>query len=161
MIEIRKMGSTYVSFDTKKVLRHFGNVEGNKVIFMQEEALYLAEKGKAKITTNEKRLTLKEIMKGLKEKEFMRYVVYKDLRDRGYIAKEGIKFGGDFIVYEKGKVPGKDHSTWVCLVVKKEKNIKADEIVRVMRIAHSTNKALLLAVLTPKPIYYELKWKRI
>jgi tRNA-intron endonuclease len=161
MIEIRKIGSAYICLSPIQLKGFFGNAQGDKTIFMQEEALYLAEKGKAEIKEKEKRISIKEIVKRLSERDLAKYIVYKDLREKGYVAKDGTKFGGDFIVYDKGKVPGKDHSTWVCLVLGKEKNIKAKEIVKIMRIVHSTAKNLLLAIIDYKPIYYEVKWKKI
>jgi len=38
--------------------------------------------------------------------------VYKDLRDKGFIIKPGLKYGADFSVYEKGSRPGDEHSKW-------------------------------------------------
>ena len=32
-----------------------------------------------------------------------RFLIYRDLRSRGYIAKEGFGFGVDFRVYERGE----------------------------------------------------------
>ena len=34
---------------------------------------------------------------------FTKFIIYRDLRTRGYIAKEGFGFGNDFRVYERGE----------------------------------------------------------
>ena len=33
---------------------------------------------------------------------FTKFLVYRDLRNRGYVTKNGFGFGSDFLVYEKG-----------------------------------------------------------
>ena len=46
---------------------------------------------------------------------FTKFLIYRDLRTRGYIAKEGFGFGNDFRVYERGeysKKPAKVRNFW-------------------------------------------------
>jgi len=166
MIDIEKKGTLYISFDKEAkdlcMRSFFGDIDENRVIYSHYEALYLLEKGKAVILHKGKELNAKEIIKKLKEDEMLAYIVYKDLRKKGFILKPGIKFGGNFIVYNKGKKPGIHHSEWVVIVLKKGKRIKIGEIVGKTRIAHSTAKVLLLALIEGNKImYYELKWKKI
>ena len=57
-----------------------------------------------------------------------KFLVYKELRSRGYIVTPGIKFGSDFAVYEHG--PGIDHAPYLIEVKKAEEieynRLKAD-----------------------------------
>ena len=45
----------------------------------------------------------------------IKYLVFKKLRDVGYVVSPGIKFGCDFAVYEHG--PGIDHAPYLVQVV--------------------------------------------
>ena len=57
----------------------------------------------------------------------MKYVVFKKLRDLGYIVTPGIKFGCDFAVYEHG--PGlRNHAPYLVQVVKPTENLTATSI---------------------------------
>ena len=42
------------------------------------------------------------IYKKSEEDIFTKFLVYRDLRNRGYVTKNGFGFGSDFLVYEKG-----------------------------------------------------------
>jgi len=44
---------------------------------------------------------------------WIRYCVFKDMRNRGYIIKTALKFGADFRVYDRGVKPGEDHARWI------------------------------------------------
>ncbi len=68
------------------------------------EACYLLEKEKIEILLNKKRMNLNEFMeyslKYMQDFE-IKYLVYRDLRERGYI----VKINNDFYLYERGKKP--------------------------------------------------------
>ena len=76
------------------------------------EALYLLEKGRIKLVDAEGReLSVEEVRKlgELHEDGFnYHYRVYKDLREKGYVVRPGLKFGATFAVYRYG--PGIDLS---------------------------------------------------
>ena len=93
--------------------------------------------------------------KFIKERE-SRYPVFKDLRNKGYIVKTALKFGGDFRVYKKTK----EHAKWIVFVDYESKKLTWQEFSAKNRVAHSTNKKLLLAIVDEEGdiIYYEVKW---
>ncbi|MEM4318348.1 MAG: tRNA-intron lyase [Candidatus Pacearchaeota archaeon] len=165
MISIEKKGKAFISFDREARelnKRFFGELDHDKVIFTPYEAIFLAENRKAKIVQRGKEIKLKELLKGLTSQEIRELIVYTDLRNKGYIARPGIKFGGNFIIYEKGKKPGVHHSKWIGIAIGKEEKIKIEEIVTKARIAHSTAKCLLICLVDGKTVlYYELRWKKI
>ncbi|KAF8929648.1 tRNA splicing endonuclease subunit sen2 [Dissophora ornata] len=50
----------------------------------------------------------------------VRYVVYHHYRSQGWIVKDGIKYGTDFLLYQKGMVFG--HSQYAVRVIPCEKS---------------------------------------
>ncbi len=89
----------------------------------------------------------------------IKYVVYEDLRKKGYIPKSGTRFGATFLVYKYG--PGIDHAPFLVDVMKKEDKLKVTEIIRAGRLSHSVKKKLILAMVNPennKIGYYMFEW---
>lgn len=107
------------------------------------EGLFLIEKGALELENASFRDIVKKIEK---EDEFMiKYRVYKDLRERGYTVKTGLKFGAHFRVYERGKF-GKDHSKFLVHAFSEGEKISFPEIARAVRLAHSVKKIMIFAV---------------
>lgn len=128
------------------------------------EALYLFEKKKIKVLSGKKELDFEGIQKkAKKEPNFLvRYAVYRNLRDRGYIVKTAFKFGADFRVYDKGVKPGEDHAKWIVYPVSETSKHTWHEFSAKNRVAHSTKKRLLIGVVDDEGdvTYYEVKWVR-
>jgi len=126
------------------------------------EALYLLEKKEVKVRRKGKNLSkknLREILEstfdGFKDK----YLVYLELRDRGYVVTPGIKYGCDFAVYEEG--PGRDHAPYVVQIMKEEEMISASEIVKAGRLASTVRKAFIIAVVKEENVrFIEFNWWR-
>ncbi|MEM4672801.1 MAG: tRNA-intron lyase, partial [Sulfolobales archaeon] len=76
----------------------------------------------------------------------------RDLRDRGFIVRSGMKYGVDFTVYEKG--PGMEHAPYLVQVMKYDEQINPIYIVRVGRLSHSVRKTLIIAVVYDSTIKY-------
>jgi tRNA-intron endonuclease, archaea type len=72
------------------------------------------------------------------------YLVYHDLRDKGYIVTPGIKFGCDFAVYEHG--PGIDHAPYLVQVFRTTDDLAATGIVLAGRLATTVKKQFILAI---------------
>ncbi|MCX8170101.1 MAG: hypothetical protein N3D72_03310, partial [Candidatus Methanomethyliaceae archaeon] len=75
---------------------YFGELEGEKLILSDVEALFLMDKEKIAIMDESGRiLSFKDLVYKLSEKNenlWLKYLLYSDLRRRGYIVKEG--YGG-------------------------------------------------------------------
>jgi len=142
----------------------FGEPIDKKFQYSLGEGLLLLEKGYAKIVDgkNNKLTTDSFINKAGKiEKGFWtKYCVYSDLRERGYIVKTALKFGADFRVYDKGVKPGRDHAKWVVYSVKESSSFTWYDFSAKNRVAHSTRKKLLLAVVDDEGdvSYWESGW---
>ena len=112
-----------------------------------------------------KEINLDDFRKKAKKIEpnfWVRYVVFRDMRDRGYIVKTALKFGADFRVYDRGVKPGDDHAKWVLYPVKETETLTWYEFSAKNRVAHSTKKNLLVAVVDSEGdiTYYEIGWVR-
>jgi tRNA-intron endonuclease len=143
----------------------FGEKKNEKMLYMFSEAIYLIEKGKMSVFLRKKELGKEEFIDKIRKidkKIMIRYPVFKDLREKGYIVKTALKFGTDFRIYEKGAKPKGKHSKWLVLVEKESKKITMQDFSSKSRVAHSTRKNLLLAVVDEEGdiTYYEVKWIR-
>ena len=143
--------------------RNFGEKVGDKIQYTLTEALFLIEKNKAEILSKNKKISKQELIKKFQRinKKFqIKYQVFKNLREKGYILKTALKFGADFRVYEKATTPGKKHAKWVVFVDHESKKLTWHEFSAKNRVAHSTKKNLLLAIVDEEGdiTYYEVKW---
>ena len=141
----------------------FGEPKEGKILYSFPESLYLVEKSKIEILSGKKPLTYEALMTKLRKidkKISIKYSVYRDLRDRGYVVKTALKFGADFRVYDKGEKPGKSHAKWVLFADHESNRMSMHEFSSKNRIAHSTKKNLLLAIVDEEGdiSYYEVKW---
>ena len=141
----------------------FGDKIGDKIVYSPSEALYLVEKGKMKVHQKNQILEFDELMKKLlrlDKKIQTKYAVFRDLRDKGYTVKTALKFGAEFRVYEKGAKMGQKHSKWIVFTDLESKGMTWQEFSSKNRVAHSTKKNLLLAILDDEGdiTYYEIKW---
>ncbi len=146
--------------------RYGALLQEGRVQLSLHEALFLLEKGKLKVMDGRKKeLTKEEFLRKAKkiEPEFwVRYAVFRDIRERGYIIKTALKFGADFRVYDRGIKPGEDHAKWVVYPVHEGSTMTWYEFAAKNRVAHSTKKKLMLAVVDDESdvTYWEVKWTR-
>ncbi len=143
-----------------------GEKKEGKVEYSPLEATYLIESKKMKLMSDKKELSAEEIKKKFSrlDKRFeTKYAVFSDLRKKGYIVKTALKFGAEFRVYEKGVKPGEDHALWILECFKENETIKWKEFTSKNRVAHSTNKKLLIAIVDDESdvSYYQSDWVKI
>ena len=146
--------------------RYGALLDNGKVQLSLIEALYLMEKGTIEIYRSKtKRFDLESFSKKAKKLEpnfWVRYSVFKDIRNRGYIIKTALKFGADFRVYDRGIKPGEDHAKWIVYPVYEGSTLTWYEFAAKNRVAHSTRKRLLLGVVDDEGdvSYWETRWLR-
>ncbi len=143
----------------------FGTPIGEKIQYSSVEALFLVEKEKMDVFFRGKKISKEELMKKFQKidkKIQIKYLVFKDLRERGYIVKTALKFGAEFRVYDKGARPGKKHARWIAFIDHESSKMTWHEFSAKSRVAHSTKKNLLLAIVDEEGdiTYYEVKWIR-
>src|SRR3989338_2780688 len=128
----------------------FGEPAGEKIQYTLSEAMFLAEKEKIDVYYKNKKIPKIELLKKLQiieKKISIKYPVFKDLRERGYIVKTALKFGADFRVYDKGSRPGVKHAKWIVFAEHESKKFSWSDFSAKNRIAHSTKKNLLIAIM--------------
>lgn len=98
----------------------------------------------------------------IEKEHWLRAAVFNDLRSRGYIVKTALKFGADFRVYDKGVKPGEDHARWIVYPVHEKETMTWHDFSSKNRVAHSTRKRLLIAVVDDEGdvSYWESRWLR-
>ena len=144
----------------------FGSIaESGKVELSLLEGLYLLERGKFKIKDGKKELDFDNYLKKARKVDpnfWVRYVVFKDLRKRGYIVKTALKFGADFRVYDRGIKPGEDHAKWIVFPVSESEVFTWYNMSAKNRVAHSTRKRLLIGIVDVEAdvTYLEIRWIR-
>src|SRR3989344_1659273 len=140
--------------------------ENGKVELSLLEGLYLLEKGRLELKSEYGRgITTETYIKKARKIEpnfWIRYVVFRDIRNRGYIVKTALKFGADFRVYDRGVKPGEDHAKWIVFPVHEASTLTWHEFSAKNRVAHSTKKRLLMAIVDDEGdvTYYEARWMR-
>ena len=144
----------------------FGEPVGDKIQYSLSETLFLVEKNKLEVLAGNKKVPYKNLINRFRKidsKIQIKYQVFKDLRERGYIVKTALKFGAEFRVYDKGAKPGKKHAKWIVFTDHESKKLTWHEFSAKNRIAHSTKKNLLLAIVDEEGAitYYEVKWVRV
>ena len=86
-------------------LKGYGEVTQKKFFLKPFESLYLLFTDKLKLKKAKKTVDFDSLMKTCKkyDKDILtKFLIYRDLRNRGYIVKDGFGFGSDFRVYERG-----------------------------------------------------------
>ncbi|HLC87063.1 MAG TPA: tRNA-intron lyase [Candidatus Nanoarchaeia archaeon] len=141
----------------------FGEQIEDKIQYTLSETYFLVEKNKLSVISGNKELAKTDLIKKFQriDKKFnIKYPVFKDLREKGYVVKTALKFGADFRVYEKGAKPGKKHAKWIVFTEYESKKTSWHEFSAKNRVAHSTHKNLLLAILDEEGdiTYYEVRW---
>lgn len=127
------------------------------------EALYLLDHNVIEIVDeNGRKISREEFIK-IAKKNFENfddvYLVYSDLRRRGFVVKSGLKFGTTFAVYEHG--PGIDHAPFLVHVLPYNEKLNPLEIIRAGRLSHSVRKKFVIATIEPntKSVrYFVFKW---
>ncbi len=141
----------------------FGEPVGDKIQYSFSEAIFLAEKGKIEILSRSKKIQRQELMnrfRKIDKRIQIKYPVYKDLREKGYVVKTALKFGADFRIYDKGARPGTKHAKWIIFTDHESRKLTWHEFSAKNRVAHSTKKKLLLAIVDDESdiTYYEVRW---
>ena len=84
----------------------FGEIEGKKMLLVQFETLYLLYTKRLVLVKGNSRIDFDSFMNTCKKSDpeiLTKFLIYRDLRNRGYVVKDGFGFGSDFRVYERGQ----------------------------------------------------------
>ncbi len=89
---------------------------------------------------------------------WQKYIIYMDLRKRGYIVRAGYGEGIDFRVYKRGADFEKDSAKFLIYPVFEGYPIDLKDLDKMSRVAMSSRKDLVVATVDrlSKPIYYSV-----
>ncbi len=136
----------------------FGEVFNNEYLLSGLEALYLLNVKKLKLV-GRKDYDFSSLLKILilKDKKILtKYLIYRDLRSKGYIVKEGFGFGTDFRIYDRGEY-GKKPSKYISIGINEGLNIKSKDFVDTIEQIENMGKDTVIAVIERRGevIYYK------
>ena len=137
----------------------YGEKENNIYLLKSYEALYLYYLNRLTIT-NGNIVDFSDLLKRVvkHDKEIVtKFLVYRDLRSRGYVVKEGFGFGADFRVYERGAYE-KQRAKYVVFCINEGINLKVGELSKSVREIETMGKNAIAAVVERRGevIYYKL-----
>jgi tRNA-intron endonuclease len=141
--------------------RGYGTLEEKVFTLTFFEALYLADKGMLEVKDGKGKAvdfqSLLRCYETVNENAWVSYMVYRDLRSRGYVAREGFGSGIDFRVYERGGY-GKDTAPYLVLSIQEGKPLGIDQMADALRQVQSQKKEMVLAVMNRRGeiVYYSL-----
>ena len=83
----------------------YGEIENEQLFLKQFETLYLLYSKKLILKKGRKQIDFDSFMNICHKTNsdvLTQFLIYRDLRNRGYVVKDGFGFGSDFRVYERG-----------------------------------------------------------
>ncbi|HDS46160.1 MAG TPA: tRNA-intron lyase [Methanomicrobia archaeon] len=127
-----------------------------------EEAAYLLETGKLQIMANEAEgvaLTLEEFFLYAREIQpnfSARYIVFRDLRERGYVVQPGER---EFLLFPRGTKPGVKAARHFIRIFSERECLAAKEILQLLQRAQNMRKEPIIAVVDDESdvTYYEVR----
>jgi tRNA-intron endonuclease len=143
------------------VSRGYGTVENNIFTIAFYEALYLLDKKVLEVKDeNENEVGFQDLLRFYErdnENAWVNYLVYRDLRSRGYVVREGFGGGIDFRIYDRGAY-GKDTASYLILSAQEGKPVAVEGLSSALQQCHSQKKELILAVMNRRGeiVYYSV-----
>lgn len=142
------------------VEKGYGIKEGNYLKLKNYEALYLLFNGKIEIFDDKGNKIEKIedfVSKFLKEDPLLmiKYLIYRDIRSKGYVIREGYRFGNDFRVYERGKYDKKP-AKYIIYGIFEGQVFNFGDLTELLRHTQALRKTLILAVVDRRTevVYY-------
>lgn len=145
----------------------YGVIINHKLKLETFEALYLVEKGRIVLVDNDRVLTFEESIDSLSRidrKLWVKYTIYSDLRNKGYIVKSGFTHDDvEFRVYERDAKPGKEPAKYLIRVLIEGDPIPMHELMNMVKDARDSRKDLVIAIIDAQGdiSYYEVSEVRV
>jgi tRNA-intron endonuclease len=141
--------------------RGYGIPEKSGLTLALYEALFLVDK--QALSVKDKKGVMKDFQSLLKayeavdENAWIRYLVYRDLRSRGYVVREGFGAAINFRIYERGTY-GKDTAASLVLSTQEGQPLTLEDLTKALVQTQSLKKDLVLAVMNRRGeiVYYSV-----
>jgi len=150
-----------VSEEIDKILKRFGEKKNKHIIFQPLEALYLVDKGKMEVFNKEGKLiifdNLLDHFSKYDKSIFPKFLIYRDLVDRGYKVTKGYSNHIDLLVFEKGKYLDRPAKIRI-IGIDEGKPIKINRLIDEVKRSLLSKKDLKIAVIERRGeiVYYSL-----
>lgn len=142
--------------------RGYGTPENENLLLSFFEALFLVSKEILEVSDEKigKSVSFQDLFERfhVTDKDaWVKYLVYRDLRSRGYVVREGFGLGIDFRVYERGEF-GKEIATYLIFVIQEGQPVLIEELARALNYVLNLKKKLVLAVINRRGevVYYSV-----
>lgn len=142
----------------------YGEKIKDRYILENYEALFLLYSKRLVLTKQNSTLDFSTFLQTLLKNDlsiFTKFLIFRDLRTRGYIAKEGFGFGDDFRVYERGEYSRKA-AKYVIFGINEGISVKANILFENIRSIEKMGKEAIIAVIERRGeiIYYKVSRKK-
>ncbi|MEM0275084.1 MAG: tRNA-intron lyase [Nitrososphaerota archaeon] len=140
----------------------FGVEEGEFIVYSPIEALYLVEMKKMIVRDHEnKELRFNDLLtifSKINQNIWKEYIVYRDLRKRNYVVKDGFSSELRFRIFNRGEFSEKP-AKYLLAIVYEGRNAPIRKIVEWLEICKNMKKELVLAVVDRRNevVYYTVK----
>jgi tRNA-intron endonuclease, archaea type len=141
-------------------VKGYGEVSKKKFFLKPFESLYLVYCSKLKLTKGNKKIgfdSLLETCIKFDEDALTKFLIYRDLRSRGYIVKDGFGFGSDFRVYERGHF-GEKGAKFLVFALSEGRQVKIGKLQKTIEQITQMGKEPIIAVIERRGevIYYRI-----
>jgi len=154
---------TYV-YDKKMIheleQKGFGEIEKEKLLLKQFETLYLLYAKKLILKKGKKQIDFNFFMNLCQKTNpeiLTKFLIYRDLRNRGYVVKDGFGFGFDFRVYERGHF-GEKGAKFLIFGLNEGQQVKMGNLQKKIEEITQMGKEPIIAVIERRGeiIYYKI-----
>ncbi len=147
-------GKGYVAKDeADRIFQHgfYGTrIDDGRLELEPIEVLHLMERKRISVkTTSGDPIGSKDIVNGLLETDpdlWIKYLVFRDLRSRGYAVRQGFGGGIGFRVYARGERPGAATATQLIYILREGESISLDDLDMVTETASAARKKLVFGL---------------
>jgi len=141
-------------------IKGYGEIYEKKFFLKPFESLYLLHQNKLKLTKGKKRYdfdSLLQVCIELDEDALTKFLIYRDLKTKGYVVKDGFGFGSDFRVYERGHF-GEKGAKYLVFGLSEGKQEKIGQLKKKVEQITQMGKEPIIAVIERRGeiIYYRL-----
>jgi len=136
----------------------YGRPEGENIRLAPQEALYLLHRQKIEVPGYTFDTLLAEYAD---QRNFLRsFLVYRDLRERGYVVQTGPH---DYRVFRRGEKPGTGESLYLVRVLSERDPVRFVKLIEEVVTARNMRKQYVLAVVDDEEelTYYEIKLQKL
>lgn len=146
--------------------RGFGIREKHDFFLKDYEVLYLMYNEKLSLVKNKKKADFADYVKFAIERDenaWTRFLIFRDLRSRGYVVREGFGFPIDFRVYERGDY-GNKAAKYIVFGLNEGKTMSVADLKKHVDEVSTMGKEAVVAVVERRGevIYYKAgKWRPI